>query len=278
MHKEFVLKTKDDDILRVSVDGFENLILSPCLIIVHGFKGFKNWGFFPYVAERFAKKGYFVITFNFSHNGVGESLTEFDELEKFAKNTLSRELNELSFFIDSYKNGFFGKHENSTIGILGHSRGGGLSILTASQRNDISAVAVWSSVSDYDRYTERQKNEWKRNGYFEVMNSRTHQLMRQNYSFLEDIENNKEDKLNIEKAAGELKCPFLIVHGEQDLTVPVKEADRIFSWSNKETTKLVKIPSTGHTFNAKHPFEGSNSKLDMALEMSLEFFNRNLIN
>ncbi len=278
MHKEFVLNAQDDDILRVSIDGFENLNLSPCLIIVHGFKGFKNWGFFPYVAEHFGKNGYFVITFNFSHNGVGESLTEFDELEKFAENTLSREMNELSFIIDSYKSGFFGENKNSTIGILGHSRGGGLSVLTASQRDDISAVAVWASVSDYDRFTERQKNEWKRKGYIDVMNSRTHQLMRQNYSFLEDIEKNKENKLNIEKAAGKLKCPFLILHGEQDLTIRLKEADRIFGWSNKETTELVKIPSTGHTFNAKHPFEGSNPKLDMAIGKSLEFFNKNLIN
>lgn len=35
---------------------------------------------------------YDVITFNFSHNGVGENLLEFTELETFAVNTYSCEL------------------------------------------------------------------------------------------------------------------------------------------------------------------------------------------
>jgi hypothetical protein len=77
----------------------ENLNSSPCIIFVHGFKGFKDWGFVPYRCEYFAENGFFVVSFNFSHNGVGERFTEFTELEKFAENTFSPEITELSEII-----------------------------------------------------------------------------------------------------------------------------------------------------------------------------------
>ena len=70
MNKEFKLKTNEGNVLDVSVYGLENISKAACLILVHGFKGFKDWGFFPFTAEHFAKCGYFVITFNFSHNGI----------------------------------------------------------------------------------------------------------------------------------------------------------------------------------------------------------------
>lgn len=278
MRKDFVLKTKDNEVLRISTYGHEYLNSAPCLFLVHGFKGFKDWGFFPYIAEYFAKNKYFVVSFNFSLNGVGENLIEFDELDKFAKNTVSREIDELSMIIDKYKNGFFGNTNNYKIGILGHSRGGGVSILCAQQKKEISAVVTWAAVSYFDRYTDREKNEWKKKGFVEVLNSRTNQLMRLNETLLDDIEENKHDKLNVEKAVKNLSRPFLIIHGEEDLTVPVKEGEKLYDCSDKKLTNFIKIPSTSHTFNAKHPFEGSNSKLNLAMEKSLEFFNKNLIN
>ena len=74
------------------------------LIICHGFKGFKDWGMFPYVGEALSD-WLDVITFNFSHNGVGDRLTSYDELEKFAKNTYSRELEDLHAVVDHVRKG-----------------------------------------------------------------------------------------------------------------------------------------------------------------------------
>jgi uncharacterized protein len=278
MTKDFVLKTQDNEVIRVSTYGHEYLSSSPCIFLVHGFKGFKDWGFFPFAGKYFAKNKYFVISFNFSLNGVGKSLLGFDELDKFAKNTISRDIDELSIVIDKYRNGFFGKTNNIKIGVLGHSRGGGVSILCTQQKKEISALVTWASVSYFDRYTDREKDEWRKNGYVEVLNSRTNQLMRLNKTLLEDIEANKKDKLNVVKAVGNLNRPLLLVHGEEDLTVPIKEGEKLYNSSNKDLTQFIKIPYTGHTFNTQHPFEGSNSKLDYALEKSLEFFNKNLIN
>ncbi|HEY6625403.1 MAG TPA: alpha/beta fold hydrolase [Ignavibacteriaceae bacterium] len=276
MNKDFVLNTNNNNKIRITSFGYENLELAPCLIFVHGFKGFKDWGFWPYSGNFFAEKGFFVLTFNFSHNGVGDSLTEFTELDKFANNTFSLELEELNEIIDAYLNNFFGKKSNKRIGIVGHSRGGGDSLIVSSKRKEINAVVLWASVANFNRYTERQANEWRKNGFFEVLNTRTNQMMRLNVSLLEDIEKNKTDLLNLKKAAKNLNKPLLIVHGEQDLSVKIEEGEQIFNWSNKELTEFYKIKATGHTFDITHPIEGSNSKFDSVLEKTLNFFNKNL--
>ena len=276
MKKDFILKTKKDNILRISTfDNNENK-MSPCLIYVHGFKGFKDWGFIPYVGDYFSTRGFFVITFNFSHNGVGESLTEFNELEKFAKNTVSLEVEELTEIIDAYTAGFFCERQNQKIGIIGHSRGGDVSIVTASQRKSVDAVAVWASISNFDRYTHKQKASWQKKGFSEVLNSRTNQMMKLNLDLLKDIEKNKDDKLNIEKSVKNFNKPLFIAHGDQDASVPFSEAKELYNWSDKELTHFLEIPGTGHTFDMVHPFERSNPKFEMLLEETNSFFNKYL--
>lgn len=161
MREEFSFFTQSGNKIRVSVYFNDNSNPKPCLILVHGFKGFKDWGFWPYTAEYFSKNDFNVVSFNFSHNGVGDSLTEFDELEKFANNTISLEISELNEIIDSVKAGKFGRIKCSSIGVLGHSRGGAVSILASSANISVEALVVWASVAKLDRYTERQKKEWR---------------------------------------------------------------------------------------------------------------------
>ncbi len=276
MNKDFVLLTGKNNQLRITAFGIENIKNAFCIIFVHGFKGFKDWGFGPYCGRFFADKSYFVLTFNFSHNGIGENSTEFTELNKFAENTISLEISELSELIDAYLNGYFGKTENNKIGLIGHSRGGGVSILTARNKNSINSAALWSSVTDFDRYTNRQKEEWKKRGYIEILNTRTKQKMKINKSFLEDIERNKEDILNIKKSVSEFNRPLLMIHGEQDLTIPVKEVYQLYEVSDKSKTEIFSIPHTGHTFDVQHPFNGSNPKFDLVLNKTFDFFQKNL--
>ena len=226
MNKDFRLKTKEGDFLNINAFGFENIKSSTCLIFVHGFKGFKDWGFFPYTAKYFADKGYFVLSFNFSHNGVDDHGFDFNRLDKFAENTISLEISELVQIINAYKNGFFEENVFGKICLIGHSRGGAVSLLN-SLIEKVDAYIVWASVDKLDRYTNRQKTELRKQGFVEVLNSRTNQMMRMNISSLEDIEKNKSGSLSIENAVKDLHKPLLIVHGEQDLTVPIAEGEQI---------------------------------------------------
>jgi len=276
MSQDYTYKLRSGDTLSITTYGNENLLNSPCLIFIHGFKGFKDWGFVPYLGEYFGKANFFVITFNFSHNGIGEDLLEFTELEKFANNTFSKEIEELDEIIAAYKDNYFGVTKNEFIGLIGHSRGGGISLLVAEANNNVDACVTWSAISKFDRYTERQKQIWSKKGFFEVVNSRTKQVMRINSVLLDDIENNIENKLNIEKSLIAFNKPLLMIHGEKDLAVPVEEAELLYSWADAQKTELSVIPKTGHTFDIKHPFEGSNQKFDQVLIKTEHFFKKQL--
>ncbi len=272
MGENSVFVASDKEKIHVTSFGRENFNSNKFLIFVHGFKGFKDWGFNPYLANYFADQGYFVITFNFSHNGVRGDTSEFNELDKFAENTFSREIRELKEIITALKNNFFGEVINPSIGLIGHSRGGAVALLAASQIEDVKAVATWSSIAKLDRYSERQKKEWEEKGYFEVLNSRTQQMMRLNVELLNDIEDNREGLLNMEKSVSNLKKPLLLIHGDQDLAVPHDEASQLYDWSDKSISELFIINKTGHTFDCKHPFEGSNERFERVLHKTNHFF------
>ena len=275
MSEEYIYTTSQNNQISMTTFGNQNLESSSAIIISHGFKGFKDWGFFPFTANYFAKQGFFVITFNYSHNGIGIINNEFTELEKFADNTFSLEIEELSDIISAYQSGFFGKSINSKIGLLGHSRGGAISLLTAQKVKTISSVVTWASVSTLDRYSERQKDAWRKKGYFSVLNTRTNQEMKLNVSLLEDLEKNKET-LSIRNAVTNLKIPLLINHGTEDLAVRTEEAEELYSFSDKSITELNLIENTGHTFGCVHPFDGSNDKFDSLLEKTNAFFKSTL--
>jgi pimeloyl-ACP methyl ester carboxylesterase len=276
MRQDFSLITRLGNKIRYSLyfDGEKKS--KPCLILVHGFKGFKDWGFWPYTSDFFSKNGFNVLSFNFSHNGLGDSVSDFIELDKFAENTISLEVDELDEIINLVKKGSIFNSDCTSIGIIGHSRGGAVSILTSAKNKNVNALAVWASVAKLDRYTDRQKKEWREKGFIEVFNSRTKQMMKLNVSLLDDIEKNKNGSLSLEKAVKNLQIPFLIIHGKQDLTVPVEEGKLLFDFSYKAKTQFEIIKAAGHTFDIEHPFETSNQKFDKVLSLTLEFLKNKL--
>ena len=275
MIKDFRLESSLGNIISISANGLENIEFAPCLIYVHGFKGFKDWGFIPFLSDYFANEGYFVLTFNFSHNGIGSDNFELTEKEKFAKNTISLEVSELVDLINAYLSNYFGKTLNQKIGIIGHSRGGAVTLLSANKIK-VDSYAVWASIAKIDRYTSRMKKEWREKGFIEVINSRTNQMMKLDVSVLDDIEGILNSSFDLEHSVENLERPLLIVQGEEDLTVPITEAEMILNWSNKEISKLVKIPNTGHTFDVVHPFVQSTPKFEKVLDETNKFFQLNL--
>src|SRR5213076_864217 len=85
--------------------------------------GFKDWGFFPYVADRLARAGLAVVSFNFSGAGVGDGSDTFEEPERFGHNTYTNELRDLDIVLDALTQGAFG-FQLSAYGLFGHSAGG----------------------------------------------------------------------------------------------------------------------------------------------------------
>jgi len=275
----FTLRISDGEILhcdaRFPADAAGPL---PLVIFVHGFKGFKDWGSIPHICESLAGRGYYVVSFNFSHNGVEGHSSEFTRLDRFAMNTFSREVRELREVIDGAQTGAMPEPERiakNEIALLGHSRGGGIAILVASADARVRAVAAWASVADFNRYSEAQRRRWRETGSFETKNMRTGQIMRLDVGLLDDLEQNI-DTLDISRAAATLGKPFLILHGEQDLSVRIEDGQRLASMADPELTEFERIPRTNHTFGAVHPFAESTPALEWAIDRTATYLDRTL--
>jgi len=256
-----------------------NSNVAPLLIFAHGFKGFKDWGGFPYLCEKIAENGFAVLSFNFSHSGVdAASPMDFTRLDLFAENTHTIELNDLDLVINylpQLAEDFPGQIDITRVGLIGHSRGGGLSVIAATEHSEINALVTLAAVGGFDRYTTEQKKRWREKGYIEMPNTRTNQLMKMNVTLLDDIEINSE-RLDIQKSAAKLNIPYLIIQGKEDLAVKFTDAEKIYSSANKDQTKLVILENTGHTFGVEHPFKGSTNAFEEVIKLTAEFFKTNL--
>lgn len=262
--------------LRTS-DEFNELSIKPLIIFAHGFKGFKDWGGFPYMMESYAKAGFISLSYNFIFNGVSRKHpTEFRRLDLFEKNTYSHELEETEIVINHflhYKEKY--KVDTNNIFLTGHSRGGGITILESAYIENIKGLITFSSVSNLDRYNSEQKKRWREVGFFDVPNTRTGQMMRMGTEILDDLEKNSE-RLNIIKAVKKIKKPFLIIHGKEDLSVKVNEAYDIYENSNKKYSELFLVENTGHTFGIEHPFKGTTKAFEKVIEKTIDFIKKNL--
>jgi len=278
MLRNFNFTSKAGNDISITLYGEQHFGNGPCVLYIHGFKGFKDWGFVPHVGKSFAAQNLSFIAFNFSHNGIGEDLQTFSEEEKFTKNSLSLELVDTLELIHLIAHtDFLGKYLNYPLGLLGHSRGGGLAVLAAEQAREVKALNTWASVSSFDRYSKPDIQTWKKQGYLEVLNSRTGQVMRMGMDMLKDVEKHAKKDLHVLNAAKRMDKPFLILHGQDDETVPYFEAEHLNIYSNPLNSTMRLIPATGHTFGAKHPFEGSTPSLDLAINFSVEFFKEYLV-
>lgn len=251
----------------------------PVIIFLHGFKGFKDWGHFPLVAEYLTRSGFAAVRFNFSLNGTTpEHPTEFVDLDAFARNTFSRELEDVSLVIDNifWRAGKEVNCDPRRLGIIGHSRGGGIAILGAQADKRVKAVATWAGVCEFEsRVNPPNLEEWKKNGVIYTPNARTGQEMPLNISFREDFYANKK-KLDIPFAVNHMNIPQLIIHGTADTSVPFSEAEKMKSWNL--LAQFVEIENANHTFGGKHPWESKELPEDTikALQPTIAFFRENL--
>lgn len=246
----------------------------PLVIFSHGFKGFKDWGHFNLVAEYFAKAGFAFLKFNFSHNGTTpDKPDEFADLEAFGNNNFSIEVDDLKIVIEhSLKmNELQGRIIPNQVYLIGHSRGGGITLLAAVEEPLVKKVVTWASVSRFGHFWEEEVlQQWKQDGAMYIPNSRTKQQMPMYYQSYQDFYNNA-DRLDIPEAIKNLKAPLLIIHAEDDPVVYADSAKEIHQL--KPDGELMLLPEGEHTFGAKHPWEKDTlpQPADKVIERTIAF-------
>lgn len=233
------------------------------VVIVHGFKGFKDWGFFPWLAGTLFAHRFAVCRFNMSRSGIDENPETFDRLDLFAEDTYSGQIADLQKVVR-----YCQQRVDAPVFLVGHSRGGGVSLLAAEGIENLSGIVTWSAISHTDRWDDATKAIWRRIGYLEVENTRTKQMMRMSPRMLDDIEAHR-DRLDILKCVAQIEQPILIIHGARDESVPVGESAEIESYAGNASRAV--IAKAGHTYNAIHPLVNVPFELSMAAALTARF-------
>ena len=258
INKNLVLKRENNKPIVWDAFFNNNNKKKPLVIFCHGYKGFKDWGAWDLVAEAFMKANVFFVKFNFSHNGgTVEQPIDFPDLEAFAENNYSKELDDLDdmiTFLTSEENEFLDQIDINNISVIGHSRGGGISILKTNEDQRIKKLITWASVSSFGKRTSTTGNleQWKKDGVKYVLNGRTNQKMPHNFQFYLDFKAN-EQRFNIENAVKNITVPHLIIHAKDDPSVLYQEAINLNNWNPK--SELFTIDNSNHVFDAKHPWK-----------------------
>ncbi|PHR73715.1 MAG: alpha/beta hydrolase [Lutibacter sp.] len=257
----------------------EDAIKKPIVIFCHGYKGFKNWGSWDLVAKTFAETNHFFIKFNFSHNGgTLENPVDFPDLEAFGENNLTTELNDLEDVINwiTANKKYKSEVDTTNITLIGHSLGGGIAMIKASENKNISKVISWNGVSDYGSRFPRGKDleAWKKSGTSYVLNGRTKQEMPHEYQFYKDFKEN-EERLTIKTAIENLNKPQLIVAGTSDEVVKPFEAENMHLWNPK--SELALIDQMNHTLGSKHPWNKETLPIHLkkTVQVSIDFIANN---
>jgi dipeptidyl aminopeptidase/acylaminoacyl peptidase len=209
------------------------------VILCHGFSTSKDGRTYVRLEEILNDRE--ISTFRFDFYAHGESEGNFEEI------TTSEAVDDVLNAIEFLKKSGYGQ-----IGLVGSSFGGLASILTASQSDDLCLLALKSPVSDYKsmahtRHSEQEINDWKTKGYIDL-DSVNEERRRLNYSFYEDAE-----KVDAYEEARKIKIPTLIVHGDEDETVPIEQS--IKTARLIENCRLEIIRGCDHVYSNPEHFE-----------------------
>ncbi len=251
----------------------------PVILIQHGFKGFKDWGFFPWLADRLAEEGWAALRFNTSHNGVGlgDDASDFTRPELFARNRPSFERADLQALLDALRRG--GEEiprvadlDREKIGLLGHSRGG-YNVILAGLEPGVRAVVTWASVASCVPGGDAARS-FSEKGYWDVANARTGQVIRMTRDWWDEVRP-LPPSLDARGLLPGIGDRLLLVHGDADTSVPLSQADLLHEASQGRARKVV-ISGADHVFGARHPFLGPTPQLEEAVRASVDHFTSHL--
>src|SRR5690606_5845036 len=130
--------------------------------------------------------------------------------------------------------------------LIGHSLGGAISVIQASEDKAVDKLVTWASISSFrNLWTPDQEKTWMEKGVLHFANSRTNQQMPIKSTFLKDLNENSE-RVEILTAAQKLTQPWLIIHGDADASVPLAHAVELHNQNSQ--SQLLTIAKADHVF------------------------------
>ena len=255
----------------------------PVVLFVHGFKGFKDWGHFPLVADFFAEQGFVFVKLNLSHNGLVVGGTgDLEDLKAFGQNNFSLELDDIGQVVDALFSTSTppvpaAELDLRRLCLVGHSRGGGLVLLKAAEDPRVRAVATWAAIAEIrPQWPQTVFDEWERTGVLHVPNMRTGVELPMHYQIVENYHANRLRLDIAHNVRRKLRQPLLIIHGDADETVNVAAAHALQQL--KPDAELLLVPGATHMFGGAHPWPATTlpAPARHIAEATAAFFQRHI--
>jgi uncharacterized protein len=209
-----------------------------CIITSHGLLSNKDSDKFIALGEHFAEEGFTVLRFDFGGCGQSEG--------NIADTTVTGRKEDLLAALAFMQRRLSGSAQ--PIGLLGSSIGGFVSLLVASCRNEIKAVAAWATPFCFEELRKGitlSCGDIIKDGFFD--DARLYAAE----SFVPRVRN------------------LLIIHGDGDETVPLHHAHRLYAQA-REPKFLEILPGADHSITAPEHRE-------KAVALSLGWFKQYLV-
>ena len=252
-------------------------IVTP-VVVAHGFLGFKDWGFFPYLGRRLSKAGFAAITFNHALSGIEDNPWKIDDAEGFSRNSTTQELRDWDLVMDALLLGrmpLADRMRLNAVGAVGHSRGGSYAILLSRQVPQIASIVTWGAIRSFDRFDAETRRRWRHQGFLEVPREEHAAPLRMTVAALEALERN-DRRLEVLKAVRESTIPIMFLHGRRDRRVPLSEGERLWQRADPRLCRFHVIENAGHTFQTRHPLTTPSLPLLEAVSKTIGWFGSTL--
>lgn len=214
------------------------------VLLCHGFRSYKDWGFMPFLASHIAGAGIPAIAFNFSGSGVADRAGGFTEPERFRQDTYTRDLMDLRR-VAVWAERRFGAPLR--FGLAGHSRGGAIALLHAAGDPRVGCVAAIATPRAIGVWPDDYVRAWERGEDAEFLDFRSGTMLRLGPQYLDDIRALGE-RLDVTRAVAQLSAPLLVVQGDRDALVTMNEARALAAAGAANMTELCVIAGAGHGF------------------------------
>jgi len=265
---------------------------APCVAVIsHGYRGYKDWGLLLLVAQRVAAEGIPAVTFNFGSSGITDREGTFGEPERFRKGTYGDQLDDLDRVIEwavrRVEPSESGSHvaggdasgdatRSPRVGLIGHSRGGALSILHAASDPRVRCVAALASPSRIGVWPDPYYETWKRGEPVELHDFRTKARLRLGPELYQDFVAQRA-RYDVLAAVESLRAPLLLVQGDRDRSVTLEEAHELRDHAPPSITEYREIAGEGHNFSAGDKIRRTPPQLLDVVELVAAWMRRWLI-
>jgi len=194
--------------------------LAPAVVVLHGWGG--NSGFMLPFAVPLRQAGFHVLFVDARGHGMSER-DDFSSMPRFAE--------DLDVAVDWLR----ARTDVRSVGVVGHSVGAAASILATSRRSDVGAVVAVASFAHPGEFMESAKPI--------VLLPRP--LAAVTLKTIERVIGFGFDDIAPRNRIGRVTAPLLLIHGDEDRTVPISNLHELTN--SKPSAQVIVVQGAGHS-------------------------------